>query len=792
MELMPGRTLKDLTESEGALPVNRAVDYMLDVIEGLEAAHAAGVIHRDVKPSNCFLDSEGRAKVGDFGLSKSLVTDASLTRTGAFMGTPLFAAPEQVRGDKVDERTDVYAVGATLFYLIANRGPFTGDAMAVSAQIVSDPAPSLASIVPAVPQDLAAIVARTLEKDRARRYVSLTDLKRALLPFASGGTSIAEVGRRLAAFVIDVSLVGLAIRIPLTIMGAVAGMQAGGRPEELKAIVAAGPFMEFVKHCVAWVLGFVYFTLAEGVWGRGVGKLLMGLCVVDPGGQRPGLARAAIRALFIPGGFGLSVAWSYYEYYTAYYTPSASEFPIPVGFGAVVFGLVSGWVARYVPWALCLSTMRAATGYRGVHEFASGTRVLRVRTASQTAGKHSVPVLAAPALSGGTQSYGPFRVIGSLRSGGPNPVLQAHDEVLQRSVWIFVSPRGSRPPSEARVAASRPTRPRWLQGGEAGEQRWDAFEAVVGIPLSLVGKNAPWSRTCSVLLDLAEELTSATADRTLPEQLTFDQVWIDQSGRLKLIDEPIVTNAESPVLPLSGSDTERALQLFRAAADFCTRGQVLPGRVQEFFSSLTGRPGTSETLQWVVRELSAFRERASVMSWDSRLGILGISGCLEFPLFVALAWLTAWAAVALSNVPLGLRLWLPTLVGAMIATIVGYFTHGGPVFQFMGIEVRRTDGKPASRWRCAWRNLLAWLPVVQTVNFGIMMMAVGFNTIATQTGSNAPFRIPTFEESPGVMFPIFCSGCCFEIFFFLGPVFAVASPQRGLQDLLAGTRLVPR
>src|SRR5262249_1373436 len=91
MELMPGRTLSDVIDAEGALPVPRAVDLMLDVIDGLDAAHAAGVIHRDVKPSNCFLDRDGRVKVGDFGLSKSLVSDVHLTRTGAFMGTPLFA-----------------------------------------------------------------------------------------------------------------------------------------------------------------------------------------------------------------------------------------------------------------------------------------------------------------------------------------------------------------------------------------------------------------------------------------------------------------------------------------------------------------------------------------------------------------------------------------------------------------------------------------------------------------------------------------------------------------------------
>jgi eukaryotic-like serine/threonine-protein kinase len=107
MELMPGRTLKDLIDEEGSVSIARSVDFILDVIEGLQAAHAIGVVHRDVKPSNCFLDSDGRVKVGDFGLSKSLVSDAGLTRTGTFLGTPQYAAPEQVRGGQVDPRTDL-------------------------------------------------------------------------------------------------------------------------------------------------------------------------------------------------------------------------------------------------------------------------------------------------------------------------------------------------------------------------------------------------------------------------------------------------------------------------------------------------------------------------------------------------------------------------------------------------------------------------------------------------------------------------------------------------------------
>ena len=118
MELMTGDTLQDLVEKGGPLAVGDAVAKILDVVEGLREAHRLGLIHRDVKPSNCFLDSDGRVKVGDFGLSKSQVSSANLTRTGAFLGTPLYASPEQVKVEPLDGRTDVYSSAATLFFLL--------------------------------------------------------------------------------------------------------------------------------------------------------------------------------------------------------------------------------------------------------------------------------------------------------------------------------------------------------------------------------------------------------------------------------------------------------------------------------------------------------------------------------------------------------------------------------------------------------------------------------------------------------------------------------------------------
>jgi serine/threonine protein kinase len=125
MELLSGGTLKDRVSAEGPMSPAAAASAVLDIIGGLDAAQAAGILHRDIKPSNCFVDADGAVKVGDFGLSISTLTRDvrhDLATTG-FEGTPHFAAPEQLRGEPLDVRADLYAVGATLYYLLTGRPP---------------------------------------------------------------------------------------------------------------------------------------------------------------------------------------------------------------------------------------------------------------------------------------------------------------------------------------------------------------------------------------------------------------------------------------------------------------------------------------------------------------------------------------------------------------------------------------------------------------------------------------------------------------------------------------------
>ena len=143
MELMPGGTLRDRVEREGSLSPSAAVDTILQVIAGLEAAQRLGILHRDIKPSNCFIGDDGAVKVGDFGLSIStqIRDQTQLTLTGAFIGTPAFASPEQLRGETLTVQSDIYAVGVTLYYLLTGKTPFRGGNMVQLLAAVLERAP---------------------------------------------------------------------------------------------------------------------------------------------------------------------------------------------------------------------------------------------------------------------------------------------------------------------------------------------------------------------------------------------------------------------------------------------------------------------------------------------------------------------------------------------------------------------------------------------------------------------------------------------------------------------------
>ncbi len=182
MELVEGHSLDAILDEETVLKWPTAIEYMLDVCKALRQAHERGLIHRDLKPGNLLLTPEGLVKVADFGLARPIAKeDGALTQEGAFMGTPMYCSPEQARGQEVDHRTDMYALGATFFHLLSRRPVFSAPtAMALLLKHITEPAPRIEELGLDIPPGLAAIIARLLAKSPDDRFVDYDALIAAL------------------------------------------------------------------------------------------------------------------------------------------------------------------------------------------------------------------------------------------------------------------------------------------------------------------------------------------------------------------------------------------------------------------------------------------------------------------------------------------------------------------------------------------------------------------------------------------------------------------------------------
>ena len=178
MEYINGQSLRKYLSKHGALSLKQALTWFIPICEVVEAAHQRGIIHRDLKPENIMLKEVGEeilVKVVDFGLAKLVTnTDASqkLTKTGEFMGTPQYMAPEIYDGETADHRTDIYALGIILYEMISGKLPFAGSVQnIISGHLFKDPKP-IASINPDLPQELDQVLALALEKKREQRISS--------------------------------------------------------------------------------------------------------------------------------------------------------------------------------------------------------------------------------------------------------------------------------------------------------------------------------------------------------------------------------------------------------------------------------------------------------------------------------------------------------------------------------------------------------------------------------------------------------------------------------------------
>jgi serine/threonine protein kinase/Flp pilus assembly protein TadD len=177
MEFVDGQDLKKLIRQTGQLAIGTTINIAKQVCGGLVEAHALGVVHRDLKPSNIMIDSDGNARIMDFGIARSLEAKG-ITGVGVMIGTPEYMSPEQVEGKGVDQRSDIYSLGVILYEMVTGRAPFEGDTpFTIGVKHKSEIPKNPEELNAQIPEDLSLVILRCLEKDKEKRYQSVGEIR---------------------------------------------------------------------------------------------------------------------------------------------------------------------------------------------------------------------------------------------------------------------------------------------------------------------------------------------------------------------------------------------------------------------------------------------------------------------------------------------------------------------------------------------------------------------------------------------------------------------------------------
>ena len=795
MEFVPGTNLHDYVVSKGPLEQEDAIRKIIDVIDGLSAAHELGVIHRDIKPANCFVDAAGRVKVGDFGLSRTLTSDAQLTRPGAFLGTPQYCAPEQIRNDPLDDQCDVYSVVATLYFTLTGQAPFHGsDSLATMARVVSAPAPPIRKLRPDLPRGLEKVIAKGLERDPKRRWQSMQELNIALTDFLPGQLSGREQGGRLGSYWIDI-LFCTVIVLPISlVLGLVFGAGYANSPF-WPTLVVVGTFV-------------AYFTLWEGYWGTTPGKRMVGFRVrVHGQGIPPSFRLAFVRVsalVLIVDGLPNLFAWG-----ISYLLEPDPE-------KNLVQWSMSRNFAKYPAWILLISTMRVRTGYRGVHELVSGTCLIRkkkIKAESESAVPASNWLSTEVIQNVDTEGdwplvVGAFQVSHAVRWDSNGRVLACIDQELNRSVWLRFRGADDQPVSRSRRQLDRKSRLRWVASGKHQDEHFDVFLAPSGRPLdSIIEEHGPlgWGTVQPLLSSLAKELEHTIDDGTLPETLSTHQVWLQRDGSALLMDFP--TTSDSREITAS-SQLDRCFALAAATAVRALEGgpvdpaerrheteqvanaiipvfardalsRLFPGdkryeQVSEFTNTLAENSLRSvQEIEWKVRaQLSLLQPVfAFFVALILGLGLFVIS--LDYHDFLERFETSVQQSLALAIPPEYESYIYPFLflLSPFPFSLWSFCFPRGFVWRSARVAIVGRTGSMVSRLRAAWRTWLVWVPFAVLLFLQTLIPVQRLGSLSLEG---------TWGWVPWVTLSV--------IYLLISLIW----PRRGPQDVLAGTYLVPR
>jgi tRNA A-37 threonylcarbamoyl transferase component Bud32/uncharacterized RDD family membrane protein YckC len=327
MEYVPGTTFEQEIAAHGPMPFAKFVDVIVQSARGLAAAHGAGVIHRDVKPSNLMLLPDGTVKVTDFGLAKSLGGDVDASGGGMLLGTPTYMAPEQCRGRGVDARTDVYALGLTAWFLLAGKPPFVSESLGQMLQDqMNTPLPSVREVRPDLPPAIDRVLAVLCEKDPAKRPAKMEEVAALFEDLRPRPLEPATFMARFSAMSIDVGLMFAA--------GALASVVYFGSHELAAEYLGGFQIVPKYVSFLLFVAAVIVLNFGAEAWFQTTpGKWLFNLEVVRADGAAP--SRTALFARF----------WLRFPFVIGFMAPHAVEWLSLTATGLQTLAVLAGAIA---------------------------------------------------------------------------------------------------------------------------------------------------------------------------------------------------------------------------------------------------------------------------------------------------------------------------------------------------------------------------------------------------------------------------------------------------------------
>ncbi len=371
MEFVDGEDLQKHVQREGPLPLASAWEYIRQTALALREAWRHGIVHRDIKPANLMLDENGAVKVTDFGISRALGDeegktesatagssnpgDASLTKTGALLGTPMYLSPEQSRGEKLDQRSDIYSLGMTFYFLLSGKPPFEGGDVydLVMRQCNEEPPPLAGKVADWTPRRNG-VLRRMIAKDRAARFQDYDELLQEMEAEAPRPSTLAGFLPRASAQIIDFLL---AAGLGLALIGV---FFLSAQFSQLDRLNEFWTFLLCVQIATVYVIGI-------GRWGTTPGKWNLRLRVIRPGGERVGYWRAFVRLLTFNPPLFWTMSWSLWTL-----AGGASDLPKLFWIQTPINLLA------FIGWFTSCCFILFSSRRRGVHDFVAGTMVVQL------------------------------------------------------------------------------------------------------------------------------------------------------------------------------------------------------------------------------------------------------------------------------------------------------------------------------------------------------------------------------------------------------------------------------